>query len=65
MSSLPVPVSPVNQHGAVHRRHELQRREDLPHRRALTDDAVEAVAILELRAELGVLGAKALLIETR
>ncbi len=53
----------LNQHGAVHRRDQLQGLEDLLHRRALADDVVEAVAIAQLRAQFGVLLPQAPLVD--
>ena len=55
----------LDQHGAVHRRDELERREDLLHRRALPDDVVEAEAVVQLRAQLRVLLAQARLVHAR
>ncbi len=45
----------LNQHGAVHRRDELQALEDGLHRGALADDVAEAIPIAQLRTQLGVL----------
>ena len=53
----------LNQHGAVHRRHELQALEHRLHRGALADDVVEPVPIAQLRAQLGVLLAEPRLVD--
>ena len=53
----------VNQHGAVHRRHELERREERLHRAVPADDVVEPEPVVELRPELGVLLAQPLLLD--
>ena len=44
----------LDQHGAVHRRHELEALEDRLHGAALADHLIEAIAVAELRAQLGV-----------
>jgi hypothetical protein len=45
----------MDQHGAVHRRDQLEGLEDRLHRAALAHDGVEAVAVAQLGAKLGVL----------
>ena len=55
ISSLPVPVSPWISTVLFIGRDEFERREDLLHRRALADDAIEAEAVAQLRAQFGVL----------
>ena len=46
-------------------RHGLEQLEQLPHHLALADDALEAVPLLELLAQVGVLGAQPALLERR
>ena len=55
----------LNQHGAVHRRDQLEALEDLLHRRALADHVVEPVAIAKLRAQFGVLLPQTRLVDGR
>ncbi len=55
----------LDQHGAVHRRDKFENGEDMAHRRAVADHAVEAVPIAELGAEVGVLFAQASLFHRR
>ncbi len=55
----------LDQHGAVHRRDQFERREDVLHRRALADDRVEAEAVAQLRPQFGVLLAQAAAFELR
>ena len=45
----------LNQHRAVHRRDDFERREHRPHRAVTPDDVVEAETVAQLRAQLGVL----------
>ena len=53
----------VNEHGAVHRRHQFERGEERLHRAVAADDVLEAELAFELRLELGVLLAQTLLLE--
>ncbi len=53
----------LDQHGAVHRRDQLEALEHLLHRAALADDVVEAVAIAQLRPQFGVLLPQARLVD--
>ncbi len=55
----------LNQHGAVHRRHELEGLEHRLHRGALADDVVEPVPVAQLRPQLGVLLAEPRLVDRR
>ena len=55
----------LNQHRAVHRRHEFQRVEQPLHARAGADEAAEAEAVVQLGLELGVLRLQASLAERR
>ena len=55
----------LNQHGAVHRRHELEALEHRLHRGALADDVVEPVPVAQLRPQLGVLLAEPRLVDRR
>jgi hypothetical protein len=53
----------LDQHGAVHRSHELQALEHRLHRGALADDVVEPVPVAQLRPQLGVLLAEPRLVD--
>jgi len=44
----------LNQDGALHRRDEFERGEDVAHRAMASDDVVEAKAVAQLNAEFGV-----------
>jgi hypothetical protein len=60
---LPVPGFAVDQHRAVHRRHQFERREQRLHRAVPADDVLESELAFELRFELGVLFSQPLLLE--
>ena len=47
-SSLPVPVSPANEHGEVRRSDLLEHRENLAHSHAMSDEIVELLATAEV-----------------
>ena len=53
----------LNQHGAVHRGDQFQRRKELLHGAVAADDAVEAEAAAQLRAQLCVLQTQPLLVD--
>ena len=62
---LPRARLPRDQDGAGRHRHRLEHLEQVQHRLAAADDAVEAIAGVELRAEVGVLRLQAALLEGR
>ena len=64
-TSLPVPVSPVMSTVARARRHGLDHLAEVAHRPAAADHARQPVALLELLAQVGVLGAQPPLLERR
>ena len=54
-----------DEHRARRRRDGLEQLKEIAHRAAAADQAVDAIALLELRAQVGVLGSQAALLERR